>query len=410
MRRLLALLLLALAAAGCGDDPASPNDDPATGPADKLLEPARVARAYVEAIDRRDGKRVCSLVAPYISGRWDLSLKDPDGPFPPGTDCGEFVAGRIDYEGDCCPDRFLHARVRKAAPPREDGDLMRVDLTIDLEIDEDSGSVHERRVVKPLADVVWLAEVDGAWRVAKLSAVARAASLYPPDEGARDEDPLARPDVVAERRRHEEELAASERESEERAASYEPAGDPPRCEGGVRLGDRRGDVVDYRHPAPRTPIPRIGQVDLRGFRIASRNRRICATWEAAGPIEGGLELKLGIGGNQATLFSQLFLVDLRRDGTVRVTSGEDEQRNPIPVPAEFGVEGNRATLVVDAESFARGRPSPHSTGPPPFDRFRFSAALTHPVDARRTLHDDLGPYPTPESFQYPGGEMIKPGQ
>jgi hypothetical protein len=68
------LLGAALAITACGRSDGAPKQR------EPSLTPEAVARAYVEALNRRDGKRFCELVAPYISGGYDLVTRDPDWP------------------------------------------------------------------------------------------------------------------------------------------------------------------------------------------------------------------------------------------------------------------------------------------------------------------------------------------
>lgn len=427
MRRLAVPVLIALVASlatACGDAersqperpgqaaPASLGGDPYPG--DPSLDPAEAARAYVEAIDRRDGRRFCSLVAPYISGRWDMFLSDPATRGAPGTDCPKFVSAFIGYREDCCPDEFLHARVREAAAVRDEHGLKRVDLTIDLEINEAGGSVHERHRVKPLRDTVWLTRIGGAWRVAKLSAVAQAASLQVPrDTGGQPENPLTPPDVEDEQRSYAADLEELRRRLREEDESFKPVGDPPDCEGGVELSDPSGDTRDYQHPAPGTKPPGVGRADVRAFRIASRDERICAEWRLAGDVDGELTLWLGINGMPPAgsppatrTFLQKFVVELRADGTGRVTSGEDDEDRPVPVPAELGVDGDRVVLAIDRESFERGSPSPVSQGPPPFGHFAFESQAITRLSPKRVLEDAVGS-PTSPRFEYPSGRGLR---
>ena len=444
MRRLAipVLIVLASLATACGDSERSQPDRPkqaapaALGgdpyPGDPSLDPVGAARAYVESIDRRDGKRFCSLVAPYISGRWDMRLNDPASRALPGTNCPKLTSDLIGYREDCCPDEFLHARVRKAAAPRVEHGLTRVDLTIDLEINEQGGSVYERHRVKPLRDTVWLVRIGGAWRVSKLSAVARAASLYVPrDGGAAPENPLTPPDVEAEQRSYAADLEELRRLLREEDESFKPAGNPADCEDALELSDPAGDVRDRRLPEPSVPPPGAGRADIRSFRIAARGERICAEWKLAGDAGDGLMISLGINGippggarpagqppgvvpppsappgnsPQARPFLQKFAIELRADGTGRVTSGEDDQDRPVPVPAELGVDGSRVTLVIDRESFERGSPSPISKGPPPFGAFIFESETITRMGPKRALQDRVGT-PTEPRFEYPSGRAV----
>jgi hypothetical protein len=105
-------------------------------------------------------------------------------------------------------------------------------------------------------------------------------------------------------------------------------------------------------------------------------------------------------------FLQKFHIELRGDGTGRVTSGEDDQDRPVPVPAELGVDGNRIVLVIDRESFERGEPSPAGEGEPSFDSFIFESEAMAPLGPKRVLKDYVGT-PFESRFEYPSGRSVR---
>jgi len=104
-------------------------------------------------------------------------------------------------------------------------------------------------------------------------------------------------------------------------------------------------------------------------------------------------------------FIQIFEVELRPDGTARVTSGKDDEERPISVPAEVGRDGPRLTLVLDRQSFEAGRPIPATDldEPPPEGDFAFMVSTQAAAGDRRAAHEDLGPDPSPTGFGYPSG-------
>lgn len=410
LRAIALLAALAVMVSGCDDGGGGPAGltDHGPGPrperfsryaGERGLGPEAVVRAYVEAIDRRDGERFCGLIAPYTAGAYDIASRDPDSGIR-AQGCPDFVRGFIGFTTDCCPPQFQSARVKSVSEARVERGLMRVDAQVYVRIEQEG-----KRRTETLKDTVWLARFDGAWRVAKPSRVALAASLIHPNRPR--EDPAPPPDVEAEMKRYTAELRDFERRLRERASSYAPPGAPERCRGGVTIADRAGDVVDFQHPAPRTPPPPTPRVDIRSVTIASDGRRICLEWRAAGPIEGHLEARFNMGAADPgpSGFSQPFAVELRPDGKARVTSGEDEDHRPVPVPARVGAGGDRLTLVLDGESFRRGRQSPMSSGRPPLRRFGFNTSLTARLSEQRMLHDDLGPLPQPQLWLYPDGRQ-----
>lgn len=389
-----------IAAAGCGD-----SEGGESGAVD-------VARAYVEAIDERDGERFCDLVAPYISGTLELEIKDPDSNVSGVEGCGEFISGFIGYTENA--PEFIGARVVSANAGERNGRLQAVELELEIETKEDELVAGESREVsrtETIDDVVWLAEFDGEWRVAKLSTVAQAASLaFTIGEGSAEDDPLAPPDLEAQLRAYAAEQTKSEKVAEEREASYAEPGDPTECEG-LAIQDPAGDLVEYVHPAPDEPAPPTPQADLRRVQLSPGAERFCVQFVAEGNIEGPVTFSLNLRDSAAgSSFIQIFDVDLRSDGLVRVTSGQDDEDHPIPVPAEVGLGGEELTLVLTPESFSAGEPTPSTTGSRPTDRFAFMASATAQLGERRALHDDLGPSGPANSFAYPSGEPCVLGE
>lgn len=369
-------------------------------PADVSLDEREVVEAYVQALDERDGERFCGVVAQWISGRFDIGGTDPDASLTRPVRCPELVTGFIGYIEDCCPPKFLGARVARIGDLDRRGDLVGVPITVTLRREEQQRGVY----TEPLEDVVWVARDAGAWRVAKLSLVAAAASIGLQSEG----DLTTPPDVEAERRAFAAEVGRAERQRRARENAYREVRATASCPGEGRYPDGAKDVVDYRHPAPSTPTPQLPGADIQAVQVNAADGRICAVFEMVGEIRRGttfdfaiesLDFDWGLSG-----FSQGFEIELRGDGRARVTSGRDDERHTVSVPGIVGLDGNRLMLVVDGTSFARGRPFPGSRAPSRLvERFRFRADVTVVLSEKRYLHDDLGPGP-PEGalrFSYP---------
>ena len=135
----------------------------------------------------------------------------------------------------------------------------------------------------------------------------------------------------------------------------------------------------------------------------------------AGDVAGPLELSFALSDweNAGQGFHQSFVVKLRKGGDVHVTSGEDEDRRPVVVPARVGIEGARLSLVLDRQSSERGSPGAASKGTAPLSRFVFQVSATAQLSKRRTLYDAFegGPRGSPETrFGYPGGRMCETGR
>ncbi len=111
--------------------------EPGAYPPDRSLSPADVVRAYVDAINRRDGARFCSVVAPWISGRFDLWGNDPDSSVLRPIECPQIVSGLIGYIEDCCPPKFVSYEIVRLGPSSTDGGLQRVDVELRVHVEED---------------------------------------------------------------------------------------------------------------------------------------------------------------------------------------------------------------------------------------------------------------------------------
>jgi hypothetical protein len=407
---LITLVAVVVIAGGCGSESSDPStssptrdDEWGSYPADTSLDEREAVETYVEALNDRDGEAFCGVVAPWISGRFDIALSEPDAPVSRPLRCPEFVSGFIGYIEDCCPPEFLGAEVARVGELDRRGDLVGVPITVTLRLEESGGSPYS----KPLEDMVWLTRDSGAWRVAKLSLVAAAASLAGGERDERDELTTP-PDVSDERRAYAQEVAdAFDRRQKHEEAFREPTGSVS-CPGARRYEDASGDVVEYRFPAPPPPTPQLPAADIRAVEVHAAEGEICVVFEMAGSVEPKTTFEFAIESNDfdwaVAGFSQGFEVELRSDGRARVSSGLDDHHRSLTVPAEVGQAANRFRLVVDGASFAAGRPFPGSRAPSrPLDRFLLRADVTFEVDETRLLHDDLGPGP-PEGvkrFAYP---------
>ncbi len=391
---------LALLVAGCGggdEGTSAAAGDFGAYPADESLDEEGVVRAYVDALDTRDGERFCSVVAPWISGRFDIQGTEPEAPLSRPLPCPDFVSGFIGYIEDCCPPEFHGAEVVDVGELERRGDVVGVPITVELELEQDG-----REYTEPLEDIVWITRDADAWRVATLSSVAAQASIVLESEPDFD----VPPDPAAEREAFAAEVESALRRREEYEASYREVSGEASCPDAARYADTGRDVEEYRHPAPPPPTPQLPAADLRAVHVHAADGRICALFELSGDIQTGTtfdfviespDFDWGVSG-----FSQGFEVDLRTDGRARVTSGRNDERRAISVPAEVGRDGPRLALLVDAESFSTGEPFPGSVTPSsPLDRFNLRADVTVEVSEERLLHDDLGPGPPEGTQRYP---------
>jgi hypothetical protein len=386
-------------AAGCGGGgepaptaprveatPAPASDEFGVYPPNTSLDEEEVVEAYVRALEERDGETLCRVVASWISGRFDIAGTDPtEESISEPTRCPGFTA-LTDFPWENRERRFVGATVEEFGEVEGDETLTSVPVTIRVRFEELSSKVVG---AEPLEEVVWLTREDGAWRIAKLGPVAAWASLAPGSE----EEQRAAPDIEAERRKFTQEVAEARRIRREYEESYRVVAGSASCPEGKTYPDPAADVVDYRHPAPASPTPQLPAADIRALHVHSKDGVICALFELAGDVETGTTFDFAIdspGSDWGRGFSQGFEVHLREDGRARTTSGLDDQRRPIAVPAALGREGNRFVLEVDAKSFANGRPFPGSVAPSrPLVRFNLRADVTFEQSEARLLHDDL---------------------
>jgi hypothetical protein len=378
---------------------AAPTGEFGSYPADASLDEQDVVEAYVRALDARDGKAFCRVVATWISGRFDIAGTDPDASLSQPVRCPQVVPGLTDFPWENQERDFKGASIADVGDLDERGDdLVGVPVTITLRLEDDERGLYDER----LEDVVWLTKDAGAWRVAKLSILARWASLTEDSEA----ELTSPPDVRAERRAFAVEVTKAQGLRSAREAGYGVVATSVACPDGKTYPDGSDDVVDYRHPAPPTPTPQVPAADIRAVHVYASGRRICALLELAGPVQTGTIFEFAIESPHfewgLSGFSQGFEVELRADDRARVTSGRDDQRRPISVPAEVGRAGNRLMLAVGAESFSTGRPFPGSTtSSGPLSRFKLRASVTVEVGEERLLHDDLGPGPPEGVLRYP---------
>lgn len=415
MRRewlIVAATATALLLGGCGAEhgdrgtrsaSAAPGDypgDPSAGPED-------VVRQYVTALNDRDGKAFCGSIAPYVAGLFDIAGRAPDNDLPKKLSCPQFIRAFIGYVEDCCPPRFVRADVGSLRSSRK-GDLVRVDAEITLH-QKDTGR-GDHPVTHRLHDVIWLARLDGAWRVARLSAVAGAASISTPfaSNDVDDQVPLTRPpDVAALQRAYERRLAANRSYLRRRTASFKAPGRAASCPRGVTIDDPEGDVGEGAQGARRVPA----RGDLRSVSVAvERGRGLCLTFRTAADIRGPMRFDFGAFSFdfRRSTVDPVVEVEMRADGAARVTNGRGNEDKPTVVPAALGVEGKRLTVRIAGPALdARARRLHVSLPPFRLTRFAFNADTVVGADTRGEVRDQLGTGGEPGTHVYPGGRSCR---
>lgn len=358
-------------------------------------------RAYVEALDERDGERFCSVVAPYISGRFDLETSDPDSLFRNMDGCPDLVSAFIGYVEDCCPPEFKGAKVERIDGVEKHGELRMVRGRVRVQIVQNQ--VPRTEVVDA---VVWLARLAGAWRVAKLEEVASLASIRSEAYGP-SPDFAAPPDVDAERREFAALVDEGKQQREQHEASYQPLGPVVQCPGGASVDDPGSDQI-WNGAATKTgDPPRVPGGDMVGVDVAVTGELVCVRWRLANAPDPPVSLSYHHRtGPTAGTFSQGFDVEIREDGTARVTSGQDDDGRPVPVPAEVGADDASVRLTLDAESFRAGQTSWSSTSDPPLRRFGFSAGTVASAGESSSVLDNLGSGLS-DTYRYSDGQLCE---
>ena len=151
---------------GAGEDPVpKPPEDKPSGPAESGAgdprvtelerEAERTVRAYVAALDARDGERACELIAPG-------ALDELEWPRP-RAGCAAALEASIGYRDPRGLPVWEGAQLAQLASLELDGDTAKVVATVVTRFaDRDEPSVED--------DIVYLIRDNGDWVIAKPSA------------------------------------------------------------------------------------------------------------------------------------------------------------------------------------------------------------------------------------------------
>jgi len=125
----------------------------ATGP-DEERDASRTVREYVDAIDARDGARVCDVLAPGAIQNFQLPRQRGG--------CAAALSASIGYRDPRGFPVFAEARLDSIGDVTVGAGEARVTATVVTQFaDRDQPSIED--------DVVYLVEFDGQWRIAKPS-------------------------------------------------------------------------------------------------------------------------------------------------------------------------------------------------------------------------------------------------
>jgi hypothetical protein len=385
---LAVVLLLGLTTGGCGGSPAEMGG----------ATPEETARAYVEAINAKDGKTVCGLLVE--SAAYEFRIPD-------WGECPKFVSAFIGYKEDSGSPGFNGATIVSLTDGETQGELRSVKMRVAVESDRGADSFD---------DAIWLVERDGRWRLAKASA-----TLYVAFSGGAPADVLAAPDLAAQEAEYEQKIAAErEQEEAEQASFHDPEEGSLDCAGPeTSYDDAPGDQsIDGGRPVTTEEAERYATADVRHVEVDTEGEDLCARVTLGdSDIEEVLVVDFDIYSpeqNTSYLGPQLELfLEVQADGRARLVyedwREEDEwNRHPrIPLPARIGREGDTFSFRV-----ARGvLPAPRDESElPPWDGFLWGGDISYlaTIDGeRRAVSDTVHNYLA--MISHPGGRVFESG-
>jgi hypothetical protein len=348
--RAACLVALIAAVSGCGSSPETSR--PSAPPALSASDAQATVRAYVRALNERDTRGFCKLLAPWVQARVGVLAKgihaSGSQASVPDTEVCPFGARFIGTAGEGTELRWESASIVSVSHAHIRGRSASVDLRVRSRLVPYADSrIRARDKVE--RDRVYLVALDGKWRLAKLSAVADTAVVGMADETP----PLEPPDIRGEQawyRERLEETAAQQRQDEQTAS-----GPYVECSsiGAVRtFEDARDDVEPNRSsPGGRQP-PALPEVDLVSVGVARSDTELCVEFETAGSIKPpvGLALMLREPGNDDIGDSLGVETLINEPGqAVVLLSGAGSQPDGGRIPARVGIEGQRVSVVVRRE-------------------------------------------------------------
>jgi hypothetical protein len=392
----LVLLVLMLLTTGCGG-----SESPAAGAA-----PVETARAYVDAVNARDGETVCGLLVEPAAYQFRI---------PEWGECAKFVSSYIGYAEESDTDTFHRARILEIEEGRRSGELQSVDLKLEVELYEDGNEAEPRR--ETYDDVVWLVERDGRWRLAKASGLLYVAF----DAYTVPDDLLAPPDLAAQDAEYEQKIAADqEKETAEQASFREPVDEVFDCAGPeTSYDDAPGDQqVEGGSPVTADEAGRYASADVRRVEVDTQGDDLCVRVTLGdSEVDDLLEFRFAIYSpkqNATYLGPDIELsFQVQADGRARLAyedaNEEDEYgRHPyVPIPARLGHDGDTFGFRVARSAL----PKPREGGElPPWDGFLWGGTtfdLTRIEGAPRAISDDVHDYLA--MISHPGGRVFESG-
>jgi hypothetical protein len=379
---------------GCGSRASTPAPrTPAPTPTVAAAQnaPRSLVREYVAALNERNTVQFCRLLAPWVQARVGAAIKEgfasgSEAQTPETKLCPQ-GARFIGYAGDTASREWVRADIVSLSAPRAAGDLVVFDMTVRdrfkrTSVANPSGSVPLDTVQR---DRVYVVQIAGEWRIAKLSAVADAATI-----GLVDRTPaLAPPDLARERAWYRRRLATDARYAHQ--ARDTAAGGYTDCSTVApvkAVGDGAGDLTSNIAvtASGRVRVPARPGADLRRVAVARSAGTLCADFEAAGAITAPVVMTIILRqpghGDSGALLKIDAVVQGARNRVVSLSyPGVDESPGKGAVDGRIGTSGSRLSLVLtrdqvppflrrlfdhfDWEAASLYVPTPRGSGPHP---------------------------------------------
>lgn len=346
--RALPLVLLALAAAGCGSA-AQDHAAPTLSRIDKRApDPAAAAavREYVRALDRRDRSAFCDVLAPWVQARVGALLKE-FGHVPaaadstPEADLCVGGASFIGYYGENADTRWTGTDIEELGAPRAEGTLTVVDLHVRNHFGRTNYAVDRKpRPDRIQSDRVYLVSIGGKWRIAKLSALADTAGVGFAD----NTPPAAPPDLAGEQARLRAEMERTQAAARRNRAVADHPYTACSSVGATRVvEDPPGDVFPDEHPP--------AFADLRAVAVASSDSDLCFDFTSNGPMRAPATLFVRVRDQLPSALDRReydFYVALKDGGQALVVLRGDRDE---ALDAAVGISRNRMSVVIPRDAF-----------------------------------------------------------
>jgi hypothetical protein len=244
--------------------------------------PDETVRAYVDAINARDGGAVCDLLTE--EGAYEFLDWLVEEEYADQGVCADYISALIGYGEESDTDTFQRARILDLSEGERVGDVLGMELRVEVELNDDGN--EQERITREFDDVVWLVERRGRWLLAKPSGLLMASfAAYTVPE-----DLLEAPDPEVQRREYERKIEAQRQRQEAERRAFAPIGGIVfECAGtrtsqddvGSDLGDLDSQGVG---DVTRELRDRLGVIDLRRVEVETQGEELCVRVTVRGGV------------------------------------------------------------------------------------------------------------------------------